>query len=259
MHGFVVKSKMYDKLKLESSSFSYNQYKKDKLKTQLDEQMKNRIYVKNNQSRVNEGVITKIREDGSKQERLSKKQVKDMQAKDALIEDSRFKSMFEDKNFQVDETSDAFRARHPATRLKAAAKDMDDQYDGNDYEEGGYNEQDNVEYQDTAERYDKKALTNVVRKGQVFSGLSYEDKQHLVGKYSKKIGKDDKYSNNQRGGSGYSRGGSSSFRGGRGGASSFRGGRGGSTRGANENFGVRSNKSQRGGKMSFPAPQRKFI
>ena len=262
MHGFVVKSRMYDKLKLESSSFSYNKYKKDKLKNMLDEQMKNRIYVKNDKVRVNEGIIMKIREDG-KQERMSKRQVKDQQAKESIIEDPRFKSMFEDKDFKIDEGSEAFKSRHPNARTKAAVETNDYQNDEDDYEDAQDGENDNVEFQDTEERYDKKAQTDVVRKGQVFSGLSYEDKQNLIGKYSRKIGKDkNSYNDRGRGGSGFRGRGGDSFRG-RGG-DSWRG-RGGSSslsRGQ-PSFGIRTNKSSRGGggsgSKSFPGPQRKYI
>lgn len=81
MHGYIITSKMFDKLKSESNIFSYEQYKKDKLKEKLDEELKNRIYVKSNKVQVNEGVVMRIRDDENKFSR-NRKALKDQQAKE---------------------------------------------------------------------------------------------------------------------------------------------------------------------------------
>jgi hypothetical protein len=85
-------------LKSESSSFSYQQYKKDKLKETLDQELKSRIYVKSDKVKVNERVMSKIRQDASGNFR-NKRQQKDQEAKEQILDDDRFKGMFSQKEF----------------------------------------------------------------------------------------------------------------------------------------------------------------
>jgi hypothetical protein len=85
-------------LKSESSAFSYQQYKKDKLKDALDAELKNRIFVKSDKVKVNERVMSKIRTDANGQFR-NRRQQKDQEAKEKLLEDDRFGGMFSKKEF----------------------------------------------------------------------------------------------------------------------------------------------------------------
>lgn len=85
-------------MKSESSAFSYQQYKKDKLKDALDAELKNRIFVKSDKVKVNERVMSKIRTDANGQFR-NRRQQKDQEAKEKLLEDDRFGGMFSKKEF----------------------------------------------------------------------------------------------------------------------------------------------------------------
>jgi hypothetical protein len=85
-------------LKSESSAFSYQQYKKDKLKDALESELKNRIFVKSDKVKVNERVMSKIRTDANGQFR-NRRQQKDQEAKEKLLEDDRFGGMFSKKEF----------------------------------------------------------------------------------------------------------------------------------------------------------------
>ena len=60
--------------------------------------MKSRIYVKSDKVKVNEKVMSKIRQDASGNFR-NKRQQKDQEAKEKILDDDRIKGMFSQKEF----------------------------------------------------------------------------------------------------------------------------------------------------------------
>lgn len=110
MHGFIMKSKMYMKLKQESQPFDYEKYRKEKVEKKLENEFKDRIYVKNPKAKVNRKVLEKIKAQGSK------KKQKEADAKMAIFDDPRFQKFTEDTNFEVNEEEDAFKLRNPSIK-----------------------------------------------------------------------------------------------------------------------------------------------
>lgn len=130
MHGFFMEMKAYSKLRAVAKPFEYEEYRKLKLKEKLDAKRENRIATV---KPVNQ--LPKINAE------LAKKLMKKKGDPANGLVDDRFKAVFEQEDFQVDEEADEYRQRHPNTEAgKAAAKrrradDSDDDNEEDEYDD----------------------------------------------------------------------------------------------------------------------------
>ena len=92
LHGFMMKSKLYDILKSQEEGFDYNKYKEDKIQEAIDKKIKESIYIKEDRIKINKKIY--------KIEDLKKKKKKD---------DDRFS--LNKKDFEID-------SNHPMYRLR---------------------------------------------------------------------------------------------------------------------------------------------
>jgi len=129
MHGFFIDSKLYAKAKAVVDPFSYDQYRKDKIKEKLNATREKRITVQRKMPKVNAGFAqalaeklskrkTKMNEDGEIEE-LEPEAIDT--AADPMA-DPRFASMFAENEFQIDEHSEEYKFLHPAAAAMARKK-----------------------------------------------------------------------------------------------------------------------------------------
>lgn len=69
LHGFMMKSKLYDILKQKEDGFDYNKYKEDKIQEAIDKKIKESIYIKEDRIKINKKIY--------KMKDLKKKKKKD--------------------------------------------------------------------------------------------------------------------------------------------------------------------------------------
>ncbi len=117
MHGFIMKAKLYNKLKEKAQPFDYHAYKEEQVQTRIDKEMKrDKIVNKNLKTKANEKLIELAARNTANQgrETLSAK------ARQSVLADERFKGLTQDVDYERDETNEDFLLRNPsaAARLK---------------------------------------------------------------------------------------------------------------------------------------------
>ena len=129
MHGFFIDSKLYQKAKAVTDPFSYDKYRKDKIREKIEAQRAKRITVQRKVPKVNAGFAQAV------QEKLKKKKTRmnddgeieevepdDMEKAMDPMSDPRFASMFAEDDFQIDEASEEYKFLHPAAAAAAKKK-----------------------------------------------------------------------------------------------------------------------------------------
>ena len=135
MHGFFVDNRLYGKAKAISQPFSYDEYKQQRLDEKLVAERASRITVKKKLPKVNASLAARLEkgledEDGKQKKKGRKdggagaatRRDEESDGEDAagedlasggLLKDDRFAAMFKNAEFEVDETSETYRALHP--------------------------------------------------------------------------------------------------------------------------------------------------
>ncbi|XP_002157010.2 nucleolar protein 10 [Hydra vulgaris] len=107
MHGFFIDMRLYHKAKSIVEPFAYEEYRKNRIKTKLEEERSSRIKV-NKMPKINRHLAEKLLD----QKANSKKDdlVNDISNP---LGDDRFGAMFMNKDFQVDMESEEYKLLHP--------------------------------------------------------------------------------------------------------------------------------------------------
>lgn len=117
MHGYFMDVRLYRKAKSVADPFEFETYRKKKIRETIEKDRVNRVQVQKLPS-VNKDLALKLISD-----QIDKK--KKDSAKN-LLEDGRFKALFENPDFEVDKNADEYRLLNPVlSRLnKAKAKEL---------------------------------------------------------------------------------------------------------------------------------------
>uniref|UniRef100_A0A6I8NIZ2 Nucleolar protein 10 n=1 Tax=Ornithorhynchus anatinus TaxID=9258 RepID=A0A6I8NIZ2_ORNAN len=110
MHGFFMDIRLYHKVKLMVNPFAYEEYKKDKIRQKIEEARAQRVKIKKLPKVNKELALKLIEEEEERQQSTWKKKMKSIPN---ILSDDRFKVMFENPDFQVDEKSEEFRLLNP--------------------------------------------------------------------------------------------------------------------------------------------------
>ncbi|MGH0149719.1 UNVERIFIED_CONTAM: hypothetical protein FKN15_052004 [Acipenser sinensis] len=111
MHGFFMDIRLYHKVKTMANPFAYDEYRKDKIRQKIEETRAQRVQIKK-LPKVNKQLAIKLieEEEEADQQTLKKKKGKNLPN---ILSDDRFKVMFENPDYQVDEASEEFRLLNP--------------------------------------------------------------------------------------------------------------------------------------------------
>jgi len=140
MHGYFLSLKLYDTARAIANPFAYAEHREKVLREKMDKLAESRIRAPKNVAinvKVNKGVAERIaKEEAREKARAEKKRAKkraaaaeegeDVEEMDVdedvaeagLINDPRFKAMFEDPDFEVDEASREFALVNPSLAAK---------------------------------------------------------------------------------------------------------------------------------------------
>lgn len=106
MHGYFVASKLYEQARLIANPYVWEEERAKRVKEKVQKERASRIRG-TKKVKVNQQLVDKI---------LKKQENRDMVDTQAgLLGDDRFRKMFEDEDFNVDENSKEFRALNPST------------------------------------------------------------------------------------------------------------------------------------------------
>jgi ribosome biogenesis protein ENP2 len=133
MHGYFIDSKLYLKAKAVVDPFSYDQYRKDKIREKIEQQRAKRITVQRKVPKVNANFAAAVGE------KLNKKKTKmgedgevieiepeDIEKAADPLSDPRFASMFAENDFTIDEGSEEYKFLHPASAAAAKNRQLGD-------------------------------------------------------------------------------------------------------------------------------------
>ena len=113
MHGFFMDYKQYLKLKDINDPFAYEKYRKEKINQKLEEIRENRIIFQRTLPKVNSKFMDDVLKADAKQQRKSKRAREKAEMAKNLVTDPRFGKMFEDKDFNIDKSSKAYKLNKP--------------------------------------------------------------------------------------------------------------------------------------------------
>ncbi|XP_062535155.1 nucleolar protein 10 [Armigeres subalbatus] len=112
MHGFFIDIRLYNKAKAIADPFAFQRYRKEKIAKQIEESRPARLQLKSKLPKVNAELAEKL---------LTEQELGNVRLKSAasnLLADDRFKTMFENPDFEVDKSAVEYRLLNPVlTRL----------------------------------------------------------------------------------------------------------------------------------------------
>jgi hypothetical protein len=117
MHGFFVDLRLYEKARAIANPFEFEEHKMQMVQKKLKEKQASRISAMRKLPKINKGLAAKLidedddSDEGTKKKKRSKA---DAAAAESLLQDARFKDLFKDEDYQVDETSHEFRIHNPS-------------------------------------------------------------------------------------------------------------------------------------------------
>lgn len=177
MHGYLLHSKLYQKLLEINDPFAYEKYRKELVQNKLEQKRKNRILGENKQKiKVNEEYLKAIDE---KKTSLKKQKI-DIQKE--VVESDRFGIMFKDPKFTIDTKSQEYLRNNPQLKRNMAAIKKNNI----DYENEDENNNDYEINEEDEEILEKKQYENEILKSKKIkkmklleSKMSYKDKISL--------------------------------------------------------------------------------
>jgi len=114
MHGYFVASKLHDQARLIANPYVWEEERMKRVKEKVDKERATRIRG-HKKVKVNQKFVDKL---------LKKQENRDKVDPEAgFLGDERFRSLFEDEEFLVDETSAVFRALNPGTAVEEPEQD----------------------------------------------------------------------------------------------------------------------------------------
>ena len=108
MHGFFIDLRLYEKARLIANPFAYDDYKQRTVREKLEKERESRIRVNNKLPAVNKNLAKKLLDEKNNEKKNKKK------GGSEVLGDDRFKDLFSNPDFQVDEESKEYQLLHPA-------------------------------------------------------------------------------------------------------------------------------------------------
>ncbi|CAK1549879.1 unnamed protein product [Leptosia nina] len=104
MHGYFVDVRLYKRAKSIAEPFAFEEYKKRKIREKIEQERPSRLKVDDNLPKVNRDLASRLLE---QVDRPKKKQAGN------LLQDDRFKALFENPDFEVDKEAEEYRLLNP--------------------------------------------------------------------------------------------------------------------------------------------------
>lgn len=125
MGGFIMKAKLYEKMKAQAQPFDLEKYREQRLQQKMDKEIGDRIYIKNSSKRdsksnLNRKIIERMKERMDKKGQKAKKEEGTGDDLEELVKDSRFAGLLDKNDFKMDEKEEEFILRNPS--MKKATK-----------------------------------------------------------------------------------------------------------------------------------------
>lgn len=124
MHGYFIDYRLFNKAKSMVDPFAYETYRQKRIQEKLDAGRATRITIKRRLPKVNKELAARLLADVGNNvwsDSVEDAGQKTRSKKSSLLEDDRFKAIFTDEAFQVDEGSAEYKLLHPNIKKNKAA------------------------------------------------------------------------------------------------------------------------------------------
>ncbi|KAM7351705.1 nucleolar protein 10 lethal (2) 34Fd [Cochliomyia hominivorax] len=108
MHGYFIDARLYNKAKALVDPFAFERFRKEKIRQEIESERKPRLQLNTKLPKVNQELALKILDE---QSNPSTKQAQKQMPN--LLEDNRFKAMFENKDFNIDKNAEEYKLLAP--------------------------------------------------------------------------------------------------------------------------------------------------
>lgn len=161
MHGYLLHTKLYQKLESINDPFAYDKYRKDLIKNKLEDKRKNRILGEGiHRVKVNEAFIKKIDE----KKITNKKQI---DIKKEVVNSDRFALMFQDPKFAIDVKSEEYIRNNPQRKRNIVGRSFED----------NNNEENEEYYEEEEEDVRAQPIKKKIKKMEIRDNkMSYQEK-----------------------------------------------------------------------------------
>lgn len=177
MHGYFVDNRLYQKAKSIADPFAYEAYRQKRIEEKLEEERRSRISIIKKLPKVNAAMAARLMAHEQDAKLLSKTSIADDEQEidnvnkssiskgslPSLLEDNRFKALFEDPAFAIDERSEEYRLLHPNVDPK---KNEIDELLNEHFEQLGSDQSDEEKSSDGGDSVDSEDDDTVVRSAQ---------------------------------------------------------------------------------------------
>ena len=129
MHGFFLEMKLYNKLRAVSKPFEYEEHRRKKIESKIEEKRQSRIIAQKRLPKVNKDLAEKMIKIKNKDKDKTHTDGFEEKGEESLI-DSRFASLFQREEFERDLLSVDFKLRNPSmghNQRKGGNDDSDDE------------------------------------------------------------------------------------------------------------------------------------
>ncbi|XP_039950902.1 nucleolar protein 10 [Bactrocera tryoni] len=118
MHGYFIDARLYNKAKAVADPFAFERFRKEKIRKEIESERKSRLQIKTNLPKVNQELALKIMDEQTNNTKAAKTT--------NLLEDTRFKAMFENPEFAINKGAEEYKLLAPVlNRLeKSKIKDI---------------------------------------------------------------------------------------------------------------------------------------
>lgn len=110
--------KLYNKLKVKSEAFNYQEYQKKEIQKKIEASTTSRLKVSSGESAVKSKKVAVNQQLHEEMVEKSRKNTKEIDPFFTLVEDDRFKDMFKNTDFAVDKDNEAYIRSHPSEKGK---------------------------------------------------------------------------------------------------------------------------------------------
>ncbi|KAL0043459.1 hypothetical protein WJX79_005231 [Trebouxia sp. C0005] len=125
MHGYFVDNRLWHKARALAEPFAYDTYRQQRVQQKMEQDRKSRIGIVKKLPKVNkkmaaQAMLQQAAEEAAPAETSNKKR----KVLPSVLEDDRFKAMFEDPSFAVDEAAEEYKFHHPNAGTQRQSKQL---------------------------------------------------------------------------------------------------------------------------------------
>ncbi|DBB18809.1 TPA: hypothetical protein ACH3X3_000404 [Trebouxia sp. C0006] len=125
MHGYFVDNRLWHKARALAEPFAYDTYRQQRVQQKMEQERKSRIGIVKKLPKVNKKMAAQaLQQQAADEAAPAETSNKKRKVLPSVLEDDRFKAMFEDPSFAVDEAAEEYKFHHPNAGTQRQSKQL---------------------------------------------------------------------------------------------------------------------------------------